>query len=203
MAEEEKRGQSMILELFEEGKRFTEDLLKENENLRMVIAKLKTDKRDLESQYIRVDVPRMKQKIDLLEDEVRQLKEENQELRDQFTYVEEENREFAERYMEVENQNSDLINLYVASHQLHSTLNYEEVLTTVKDVIINMIGTEQLGIYLLDKKEDCLQMVSHVGIDATVPERIELEEGRIGEAARTGKVYVEELADGKKKSDYD
>ena len=32
-----------VLELFEKGKVFTEELLKENENLRMVIARLKTE----------------------------------------------------------------------------------------------------------------------------------------------------------------
>jgi nitrate/nitrite-specific signal transduction histidine kinase len=53
--------------------------------------------------------------------------------------VEEENRDFAKKYIEVEEENNNLANLYVASYQLHSTLDYEEVLRIVLEIIINLI----------------------------------------------------------------
>jgi hypothetical protein len=192
MADEKERGQSMVLELFEEGKRFTEELLKENENLRMLIAKLKTEKRDLESKYIKVDVPWMKQKIDLLEDEVRQLKEENQELRDQFTFVEEENREFAERYVQVEKQNSDLISLYVASYRLHSTLNYLEVIGTLKEIVINLVGAERFGVYFLENGEGKLSLITHEGLENIENGTVTIGNGPVGEVAASGDVFVTE-----------
>ena len=192
MAEEKERGQSMVLELFEEGKRFTEELLKENENLRMLIAKLKTEKRDLEGKYIKVDVPWMKQKIELLEDEVHQLKEENQELRDQFTFVEEENREFAERYVQVEKQNSDLISLYVASYRLHSTLNYLEVIGTLKEIVINLVGAERFGVYFLKNSEGKLSLITHEGLENIENGTVTIGSGPVGEVAASGDVFVTE-----------
>ena len=42
--------------------------------------------------------------------------------------------------MQVERQNSELINLYVASHRLHSTLEYDQVVQIVKEIAINLLG---------------------------------------------------------------
>jgi hypothetical protein len=64
--------------------------------------------------------------------------------RDQARYrkVEAENKEFADRYLEIEEQNNNLANLYVASYQLHSTLDYKEVVRIVQEIVINLIGAE-------------------------------------------------------------
>ena len=43
-------------------------------------------------------------------------------LKDRLTAIEEESRDFSARYVEVEQQNTNLANLYVASYQLHGTL---------------------------------------------------------------------------------
>ena len=49
MKQEDLTEKATVLDLFEKGKAFTEDLLRENENLRMIIARLKTEIRDIES----------------------------------------------------------------------------------------------------------------------------------------------------------
>ena len=67
MAEIGRGPESPVLEIFEKGKQFTEELLKENENLRKVIARLKTEKLDLENQYVKAEVPHLRQKVELLE----------------------------------------------------------------------------------------------------------------------------------------
>ncbi len=181
-----------MLQVFEEGKRFTEDLMKENENLRLVVAKLKNESKELEKKYIQVDVPRMREKMRILEAELHESREENEELRNQFSSVEEENREFADRYIQVERQNSDLINMYVATYRLHSTLDYDEVLQVVKEIIINMIGTESFGIYLIDEKEKRLVMIANEGLDVQSNESVPLAEGSLGKAAQTGQIVLRE-----------
>jgi len=113
--EHEPSSAGKVLQLFEQGKQFTEELLQENEKLRRIITGLRAEKQDLEGQYVKVDGPRMREKIELLESELRLLREENEDLKGQFVSVEDENREFADRYVEVERQNSDLVHLYVAS----------------------------------------------------------------------------------------
>ena len=50
---------------------------------------------------------------------------EKETILEQLRSVEDENLEFAERYVEVEEENNNLANLYVASYQLHSTLDVE------------------------------------------------------------------------------
>lgn len=184
------KDEMKFLKLFEDGKRFTEELLKENERLRLLVGKVKGEKRELEGKYVKVDVPQLQEKVRLLEDDVRGLRQENQELREQFTAVEEENRQFAERYVEVERQNSDLINMYVASYRLHSTLAYDEVLTIVKEIVINMIGAENFGIYMADERDGELFLIAHEGMEGRDGERHRIGEGVIGHAAATGDIFV-------------
>jgi len=180
-----------VLQVFEEGKRFTEDLMKENENLRLLVAKQKSEKKEMEREYIQVDVPRMREKINILEAEVQELRAENKELKNEFSSVAEENREFADRYIQVERQNSDLINMYVATYRLHSTLQYDEVLQIVKEIVINMIGTEVFGIYLIDEPEQQLVMIDHEGLEERKEKAIPFGEGLIGKAAVNGEIAAE------------
>ena len=60
-----------------------------------------------------------------------------------------ENRDFSARLVELEQQKLDLVKLYVASHQLHSTLEMEEVLKTAVEIVINLIGGAKIAIYTL------------------------------------------------------
>ena len=60
--------------------------------------------------------------------------------------MEEENRRFADRYVEIEEENNNLANLYVASYQLHSTLDVDEVLKIILEIVINLVGAEVFGV---------------------------------------------------------
>ncbi|MCK5690129.1 GAF domain-containing protein [Myxococcota bacterium] len=141
-----------IYNLFEEGKRFTEELLTENEKLRMTVVSLQSKKAELgaNDKDVKPDIPRMEKEIDVLVSENHQLMLENEELKTRFRSVEAENRDFADRYVQVERQNSDLINMYVAGYRLHSTLKYDEVLKICKEIVINMVGAEKFAFYLAD-----------------------------------------------------
>lgn len=190
---DEKRGAwaaGRIFELFEETRRFTEDLLKENEKLRLTLAKLKNEKRDIETQFVRVDVPHLQEKVRFLEEDLLALRQENEGLKGHFTTIEEENREFADRYVKVERQNSDLVNLYVASYRLHSTLDFQEVIEIIKEIVINMIGSEMFGIYVMDEPKNRLLLIAHEGMEASAVESIPLGEGILGEVARTGEIWA-------------
>ena len=124
MSEEQKAEK--FLELFNKGKEFTEELLRENQRLRYRLAALETDSGSEEVQRLR--------------DQLVQLTEENRRIQQRFREVEEENKDFANRYIEIEEQNNNLANLYVASYQLHSTLDFREVIQIVQEIVINLIG---------------------------------------------------------------
>lgn len=159
------KGDMGVLRLFEEGRHFTEEVLRENERLRLLATKLRSDLREMEGQFVEAGAADLPERLRKADEEMRALRAENERLRGQFASVEQENREFAERYVQVERQNSDLISMYVASYRLHSTLEYRQVLDIVKEIVINMVGAERFGIYLADAKSGRFQLICHEGLD--------------------------------------
>ncbi len=178
-----------VLELFEQGRKFTEDLLKENERLRAAVAQARIEVRDMENQYVKVDVARLQRRLLSVEDELQSLREENTELKARFQSVEDENREFADRYVQVERQNSDLVSLYVASQRLHSTLSYDEVIGIVKEIVINLVGSEVFAIYVVESGGANLILVGQESMDQTAPATVPIGSGILGECARRGETY--------------
>lgn len=178
-----------FLQIFKKGADFTNDLLKENERLRFQLLKLTEEKKDtLEEPGAAGDeVGKLHQRIDELESE-------KAEILDRIRKVEEENMDFANRYVGIENENNMLANLYIASYQLHSTLDFKEVLQIITEIVINLIGAEEFGILLLDEKNNSLQGVASEGLEVADLPMVALGDGIIGEMAKTGENYfVEDL----------
>jgi transcriptional regulator with GAF, ATPase, and Fis domain len=170
-----------FLELFNKGKEFTEELLRENQRLRYRLAALETE-----------STAGFDEEVSRLRAEVQQLTEENRRIAQRFKEVEEENKDFANRYIEVEEQNNNLANLYVASYQLHSTLDFREVIQIVQEIVINLIGAESFAILLLDEKTNELKTIASEGEDVmpgieTLSTR--LGDGVLGSVAKTGESY--------------
>jgi nitrate/nitrite-specific signal transduction histidine kinase len=170
-----------FLELFNKGKEFTEELLRENQRLRFRVASLETEQTKGASE-----------EVQRLRAEVQQLTEENRRISARFREVEEENKDFANRYIEIEEQNNNLANLYVASYQLHSTLDFREVIQIVQEIVINLIGAESFAILLLDEKTNELKTIASEGEDVMpgidqISAR--LGDGIIGKVAKTGESY--------------
>ena len=179
MSDEQKAEK--FLELFNKGKEFTEELLRDNQRLRYRLAALETEQAGASAE-----------EVHRLRDEIRQLTEENRRIQQRFREVEEENKDFANRYIEIEEQNNNLANLYVASYQLHSTLDFREVIQILEEIVINLIGAESFAILLLDEKTNELKTIASEGEDVMPGlEGIScrLGDGVIGSVARTGESY--------------
>jgi len=99
--------------------------------------------------------------------------------------------DFSSRYIDVEQQNTNLANLYVATYQLHGTLDRDRVLAAIKEVIINLIGSEELAIW--EMNGDKLTLLDSFGIDEDEWARVPLdrEAGLVGLVAETGQRYVQ------------
>ncbi|HEX2254667.1 MAG TPA: GAF domain-containing protein [Thermoanaerobaculia bacterium] len=61
-------------------------------------------------------------------------------------------KELASRLVESEHQAGRLMNLYVATYQLHSTLDPDEVQQTIAEIAINLLGAERFALLL--RRED-------------------------------------------------
>jgi transcriptional regulator with GAF, ATPase, and Fis domain len=179
MSEEAKAEK--FLELFNKGKEFTEELLRENQRLRYRLAAIESESGGASSD-----------EVQRLRDQIAHLTEENKRIQSRFRDIEEENKDFANRYIEIEEQNNNLANLYVASYQLHSTLDFREVIQIVQEIVINLVGAEAFAILLLDEKTNELKTIASEGEDVmpTVDHiSIRLGEGVLGQVAKTGESY--------------
>jgi transcriptional regulator with GAF, ATPase, and Fis domain len=172
-----------FLQIFKKGAEFTQNLLKENERLRFQIVKLEEAGKQ-PSAPLSEDAALSK-----LQEQIAALEQEKEEILGRIKEVEEENVDFANRYVDVENENNMLANLYIASYQLHSTLDFNEVLQIILEIVINLIGAEQFGVMLLDDKTNSLRAFASEGIERDELPIVELGEGVIGQMAKTGENY--------------
>ncbi len=170
-----------FLQMLGKQKDFIQDLLKENERLRYQVAGLESKGGDTSD---------LKAELELLKQRLAKAEREKNELEARYQKVEEENKDFAQRYVEVEEQNNNLANLYVASYQLHSTLDFQEVIHIVMEIIINLIGAEIFAILLMDEKTNELGVIASEGYEeGFVFPTVQIGEGIVGGVAKSGEPY--------------
>ena len=178
------RGEE-FLQAFKKGAEFTQELLKENEKLRYRVLKLEEALSQAGGEAGKDQSSEALQ----LRQRIEELEQEKAEILGQIKEIEEENEDFANRYVEIEEENNMLANLYIASFQLHSTLDFKEVLQIIVEIVINLIGAEEFGILLLDEKTNKLEPVAAEGIVTSDIPAVPVGQGIIGEAAETGENY--------------
>jgi hypothetical protein len=166
-----------VLNILKRGADFTREVLQENERLRRRFAEVQ----DEQHTAVRNPEDWGKLRVELL-NRIVSLEEENRGFRERLHDVEGENRRFADRYVEIEEENNNLANLYVASYQLHSTLDLEEVLKIVVEIVINLIGAEVFGVYLLDGRNEELGVVAAEGVSPSELPSCRVGSGVVGEA---------------------
>jgi nitrate/nitrite-specific signal transduction histidine kinase len=171
-----------FLQIFKKGEEFTKDLIKENESLRFRIAQLEETLEKSEDE----------KRTRLFEDRIKMLEEELNSILERYRKAEEENKDFASKYLEVEAENNNLANLYVASYQLHSTLDFNDVLRIVLEIVINLIGAEKFAIFLMDDKTNELIPAASEGIPLNDMPKVKIGEGVIGTVGKEGESHFSE-----------
>src|SRR6185436_13381825 len=101
-------------------------------------------------------------------------------LQQQLSEVEGESRSFAQQFAEIEERNMNLANLYVSSYQLHGTLDRGAVLESIKEILINLIGCEELAVFELSEDSAYLDLVTSFGIDAEQYRSISIRDHVLG-----------------------
>ena len=182
------RGEE-FLQMFKKGAEFTQQLLKENERLRYRVLELE------KGQPVRPADQTLAVENQRLGDRIRELEHEKEDILRRIKQVEEENLDFANRYVEIESENNNLANLYIASYQLHSTLDFKEVLQIITEIVINLIGAEEFAVMLFDEKNGKLEAVTSEGISCGDIPVIAPGEGIIGTVLQSGENYFAVDAD--------
>ena len=171
---------SYVHRVRDETHRFANDLMAENEKLRARMAAAESDKVRAQEQLL------------ALQEEIQRDRREHAQLERRLVEIEVENQSFSERFLEVEQNNSNLANLYVVSYRLHGTLERSEVLSVIEEIIINLIGSEELAVFEVDQQGESLNLVSSFGIEPERYRHIPLGSGLIGEVAVDGRPFIAE-----------
>ncbi len=174
-----------FLQVFKRGVQFTEELLAENERLRFRVVRLEEESRNLTKKLKGSD------SYDDLMDQMKVLEEERSGLLERYRQVEEESLEFKRRYQEIEEENNRLANLYIASFQLHSTLDLKEVVRISFEIIINLVGSMDFALYITDEEKSLLPVRTQ-GRSLASLEMVRVGEGVIGRAAQERVLVVSE-----------
>jgi GAF domain-containing protein len=168
----------------EETTRAMSEVKGQNERLRVAVATLESDRTRLQNEKIRLQEQLMNVREDLA-----QRVDEHAALLRRLAEVQRENESVAGHFLDIETQNTNLANLYVAGYQLHGSLDRREVLGAIKEIVINLIGSEDFAIFER-AGDDRLRMIEWFNEPPHVFHEVRFGEGIIGQVAATGQPFV-------------
>ncbi len=146
------QGSEYVDRLREDTQRYVRGLLAENQEMRLATARLENE------------TALLRETIDNAQRELLQHREHEQQLQEALNRVRAETEQYEAQYAEVEMRNTNLANLYVASYQLHGTLDRAAVLAAMQEIIVDLIGSERFGICELDQC-GTPEVIASVGLD--------------------------------------
>jgi transcriptional regulator with GAF, ATPase, and Fis domain len=167
-----------VRKVYEDTQKLVRDLLVQGERLAGLIGTLEEEKRHL------------LEEIEILRDELESCRGKERVLRGELLTIEEENLRLAGRYGSIERQNSNITNLYVASYRLHGTLDRQEVIATIQEIVANLMGCEEMALFELDPQAKRLNLLASFGIDPEPFRQVPVTRGLVGRAAESGTKIV-------------
>lgn len=119
--------------------------------------------------------------------EIEQMKAELDQLNKRLPELEKQSQKFRRRYEDVEQYNMALSNVYIASNQLHATLDFTEVVKTAGEILWNLVAAPVYAIFLRDEKRGDLMLVGGEGLEGRFSnDRLREPTGMIAEAMNEG-----------------
>jgi hypothetical protein len=107
-----------------------------------------------------------------------------------FARIEAQSRQALEQQATMEQQNADLASLYVATQRLHATLQRDEVVGAIHEILVNLIGCEEFAIYDASPDGVVLSPVSWSGVDRDYVCALCLERGVVDDVASSGAAFM-------------
>lgn len=110
-------------------------------------------------------------------------------LRQKLAELDREHRRLSDDYVAVEEQNTELASLFVALERLHGSADRRDALAAVQEIVVNMVGSEELGIYQVDTS-GALELAHGFGLAEARPDRVPPGAGTVGRVAASGITFV-------------
>jgi hypothetical protein len=162
-------------------RKYIEELLRENVRLRAAADTSGTERDGLRRQ------------VDELRADLERREQQHARLLDLLGAAETASRQFEDRFVEVEQQNSNLAMLYAASYQLHATIRRDEVLLAIQEIVVNLVGSEELVI--LGAGGGALVPLASVGLEPHRLAQVGDAGGAIRRALELGRPIITEPGD--------
>jgi regulator of replication initiation timing len=163
-----------------ETEEYIRELLDQTQRLRALASSLQAEKQALE------------QELSSLRVELDRRREEEQTLQHQLAEIARANQESLDRYQEVVVQNASICNLYVATYRLHGTVDRESVLLAIQEVSANLIGCEELAVFVPDAAGRLLVPLPPLAFEGQALAPVAIGDGPIGAAARSLEIFLSE-----------
>lgn len=173
----DEKNRSYVLQARDEQQQYASSLLRENEKLRAMVATLESDHRRADEQH-RAAVTELDR------------------LRSHLQEVAQENERYAEQYHQIETHSSNLANLYVASYQLHSSIDREAVLSTILEIVINLVGSEQVAVYERGDISGHFRLAKSFGLDDDRLHGFTLGDGAMARRLANAEIFTDDDAQG-------
>lgn len=152
---------------FKRGAELTEELVGENRKLRNQLGTLEEENAALRTQLASDAAIRdLLKKIDELERE-----------KERLLSTVHSQAEITHRFVEIESELESFANLYVASFQLHSSLQVRTAVRHVRELLVQLVGVRSLGIYFVDEAGHHLAPVAADGVDVSSLPLISVRDG--------------------------
>lgn len=178
MGDAQDRHVAYVRKVNEDLREFVENLARENDRLALELARVEKERAAYE------------RRNRSLEEEVAARDEEHAKLMRLVSDITSDNSDLHARLTEVMAQTNDLTNLYVSAHQLHCTADYDEVRGAIRDIVINIIGSEDFVVLARPAGAEHLTLVESFGVDAATFRDVVPGDDVVGEGLRTGARYV-------------
>jgi hypothetical protein len=172
-----KERDAFVRSFLKKGVEYTEQLLRENVELREELDQLRDDNMSLRAQIASDDAIR-----ELLST-VEELRKERDRLVQRSKRLEGAEQEHVGRQEKIEAEINDLANLYVAGFQLHASLSPRRVVRHVCDMLGQLVGAEAFVLYLVDESKKVVPL-AHEGLEEA-PGPLDHGVGQVGEAILT------------------
>jgi nitrate/nitrite-specific signal transduction histidine kinase len=172
------RHDGYVFRVRDSTQQYLDHVLRENQKLREFVSALEEERERRECDLMAVN--------DLLDHQ----RLEREQFKRQLDEIESQNQFVSEQYRQIERQNNDLANLYVASYRLHETLDPREVISVIEEIVVNLIGSEEMAIFELNDEGSALTLLTSIGVQAERFESVPLDSGLIGRAALSGECML-------------
>ncbi len=181
-----------------------QDLQKVSERLREVISSLRSEQERLASDVRpagaargapggpgdagELERRRLASELALAREAVAHANEERDRLRARVEELETEHRALSDDYVAAQTRATELAQLFVALERLHGGRSRADVVAAVQEIVINVIGSEELALF--ERRGEVLGLLKAFGVDPGPIHAIPLGQGVIGRTGASGATWI-------------